>query len=99
MADRNGYNPSILQDDQSRCYICGNRPEQLVRHEVFGASNRSKSKAWGLWVAICPEPCHRLAHGDRYYMTMLHKRGQMAAMATYRWTREDFINEIGRNYL
>ena len=97
--DRNGYGLSILQDDESMCYICGNRSGKLDRHEVYGASNRKKSKALGLWVVLCHEPCHRLAHGDRYYMDLLHQRGQIAAMETYRWTKDDFRKEIGRNYL
>lgn len=97
--DRNGYGLSLLQDDESRCYLCGNRAGKLDRHEIYGASNRKKSKELGFWVTLCHEPCHRLAHGDRAVMDLLHFRGQIAAMNTYGWSKEDFRNVIGRNYL
>ena len=45
--DRNGYAPSILQDDLSVCFRCGRSCEKLDRHEVYGAANRQKSKALG----------------------------------------------------
>lgn len=98
--DRNGYGLSILQDDESRCYLCGNRAGKLDRHEIYGASNRKKSKELGFWVMLCHYPCHMtLAHGDRDTMDMLHRRGQIAAMNTYNLTTDEFINLIGRNYL
>lgn len=42
--DRNGYAPSILQDDDSYCLIClGNGyNDPLNRHEVFGGPFRKK---------------------------------------------------------
>ena len=98
MADRNGYNPSILQDDTTRCFICGRTDGKLDRHEIFGASNRRKSKRLGLWVVLCRNH-HEDAHGNRAVMTALKKAGQIAAKKTYGWTNEDFIKEIGRNYL
>lgn len=34
--DRNGYAPSIMQDDVSFCYCCGRRDRKLDRHEPPG---------------------------------------------------------------
>lgn len=100
MADRNGYGQSILQDDLSRCYLCGSSAGKIDRHEVFGAANRKKSKAYGLWVMLCHHPCHlEKAHGDGYVMDMLHRHGQLAAMTTYKMTIEEFVKWIGRSYL
>ena len=74
--DRNGYAPSILQrgrrgicggeDAPGHCYCCGRREgrgflERLERHEPWGAANRQKSKALGLWVTLCRE-CHEETH-------------------------------------
>lgn len=96
--DRNGYAPSIMQTDQIRCFRCMTQTGKLDRHEVFGAANRQKSKRLGLWVVLC-RSCHSAAHDDRVVWTALKQGGQLAAMKTYHWSREDFIKEIGRNYL
>ena len=100
MADRNGYNPSILQDDLSRCYLCGGSSEKLDRHELYSGRNRAKSKYYGLWVCLCHQSCHLgLAHGDKSTADMLKERGQIAAMTRFRWTAQDFINKFGRSYI
>lgn len=94
------YIESILQDDTSRCYLCGREGGKLDRHEPLQGRNRQKSKQLGLWVALCHRPCHlEIAHGDPEVMLMLKQRAQIAAQTTYQWTKEDFIREIGRNYL
>lgn len=98
MADRNGYNESIMQTDHTRCFRCGATTGKLDRHEIYGASNRQKSKRLGLWVTLCRD-CHNDAHGYNSVMIALKQAGQVAAMQTYGWTTEEFIKEIGRNYL
>ena len=98
--DRNGFNPSILQDDLTRCYLCGNTAGKLDRHEVFPGRNRQKSKYYGLWVCLCHEPCHmRFAHQDSIVAQMLKERGQIAAMTRHGWDTQEFINKFGRSYL
>ena len=98
--DRNGYAPSILQEDLSRCFLCGHSDMKLDRHEVFGASNRQKSKAYGLWVMLCHDSCHLYGvHSIGVLNRRLKEKAQRIAMEHYGWTTEDFIKEIGRNYL
>lgn len=100
MADRNGYNPSIMQTDIHRCFRCGRTTGKLDRHEVFGAANRSKSKRLGLWVMLCHTDCHlNGVHAQKSIALELKQAGQVAAMNTYGWTTEEFIKEIGRSYL
>lgn len=100
MAGDNGYRPSILQDDTSRCYLCGCPAGKLDRHEVLPGRNRQKSKYYGLWVCLCHETCHMgLAHRDKAVADMLKERGQIAAMTRYGWTVQDFINKFGRSYI
>ena len=45
--DRNGYAPSIVQDDADECcaicYANGGK-DPLNRHEIFGGAYRQKSK-------------------------------------------------------
>ena len=98
MADRNGYNPSILQEDTTRCFICGRSDDKLDRHEIYGASNRSRSKRLGLWVVLCRNH-HADAHGNKAVMIALKQAGQIAAKHAYGWTNDEFRKKIGRNYL
>lgn len=98
--DRNGYAPSILQDDLTECYRCGHSHEKLDRHEIYGAANRKKSKALGLWVMLCHDSCHlNGVHKDASENRRLKQKAQRIAMKHYGWTTEDFIREIGKNYI
>ena len=101
--DRNGYAPSILQDDLEACFICFGCHEKLDRHEVFGGANRQKSKRLGLWVTLCHNQHHifgpRSVHQCREVDLALKRFAQRAAMLHYGWSVEDFIREFGRNYL
>ena len=100
--DRNGYSPSLMQDDPSCCYACGQRAGKLDRHELFGGPYRSKSKALGLWISLCHQPCHQGrtgAHGDASVNAAYRKAAQKAAMDAFGWSEADFIREFGKNYL
>ena len=98
--DRNGYAPSIMQEDRDGCFRCGRQAEKLDRHEVFGGANRQKSKALGLWVLLCHNTCHLgCVHKDAAESLRLKKKAQRIAMKHYGWSADDFISIIGRNYL
>ena len=100
--DKNGYAPSILQDDLTRCYLCGRTDRKLDRHEVYGAANRQKSKSYGLWVMLCHEDCHQGPHGvhsDGAKATKLREESQAKAMSYYGWTTQDFRARFFKSYL
>ena len=105
--DRNGYNPSIMQKDLTRCYLCGGSDQPLNRHEIFHADmkgkEREKSKRLGLWVMLCHERCHQFGkysvHRNRDTDLLLKRSGQERAQDYYGWTTEEFISVFGRNYL
>lgn len=98
--DKNGYNKSILQDDLSYCYICGRSCEKLDRHEIFGGSNRKKSKAYGLWVMLCHDSCHlNGVHAFPGKYEYLKQKAQRVFMTYYGWNKEEFIQLFGRNYI
>lgn len=98
--DRNGYAPSIMQEDLTRCYLCGACDQKLDRHEPFNGPLRGKSKYFGMWVMLCSERCH---HGDvhKHFQTAkkLKEDAQRAAMNEYGWNTNDFIIEFGKNWL
>ena len=100
--DRNGYAPSIMQDDTSFCYACGKRAGKLDRHEPFGGANRGKRKALGLWIVLRHTPCHQGrtgAHADPAVNEEYRKEAQRRAMEVYGWTTADFIRAFGKNHL
>lgn len=99
----NGYNPSIMQTDLTRCYLCGRSCEKLDRHEVFHGPFRQKAKRAGLWVMLCHERCHifgpMAVHRNRDVDLMLKQEAQRRAMDYYGLTTDDFIREFSKNYL
>jgi len=100
--DRNGYGPSILQENLDCCFICGRRDRTLDRHEVFGAANRAKSKAYGLWVILCHDDCHEGphgVHGDGKKAQWLREFAQREAMEHYQWTIQDFRDRFFKSYI
>ena len=98
--DRNGYAPSIVQDDLTSCFRCGRTNTKLDRHEPFGGPLRKKSKNHGMWLMLCHEPCHlSIAHKDVSENRRLRKVCQRRAMTVYGWTTDDFIREFGKNEL
>ena len=100
--DSNGYAPSILQEDCTRCFACGRRDRKLDRHEVLGGPFRQKSKKYGLWVCLCHDPCHLGRDGYQYDASKsygLKAYAQAEAMKTYGWSTTEFIHMFGKNYL
>lgn len=94
--DANGYAPSIVQIFEERvCFNC-EATGDLARHEIFNGYNRKKSKAYGLWVNLCPR-CHMQIHDhpDR----SLKVAGQIRSMAEYGWTVEEFRERFGKSYV
>lgn len=103
--DRNGYNPSILQENHEVCYFwpC---PEctggKLDRHEIFGGPLRQKSKKHGLWVSICHNGCHLGSggvHASKTKREALQRQAQLKAMDVYGWSEEDWRREFYKSYL
>lgn len=100
MLDKNGYAPSVVDyygTEMERCYNCDWKGD-LVRHEVFGGSNRQKSKAYGVWVLLCPR-CHIDLHHNPEKWKWLKVTAQRNAMAHYGWTIDDFRERFGKNYV
>jgi len=93
--DSNGYAPSLLSKE-SVCYFCRN--STVARHELFRSSNRAKSKMYGLWLNLCPIH-HDMAHKDYELENAMQKQAQVKAMNEYGWSKKDFIEIFGKNYL
>lgn len=93
----NGYIPSIVQPEQE-CYICKSTGV-LARHEPLdGIGRRSKSKALGLWIYLCPMH-HDQSHRDVELQDLLRADCERAAIRVYGWSVQTFIKEFDKNYL
>lgn len=96
---------SIIQD-KKECYLCRmfygvENPNGLEEHHVFpGTANRAKSEEHGLKVWLCATH-HRTGEGavhrDNSIMIYLKCKAQQRFEETH--TREEFMQEFGRNYL
>ncbi len=98
--DRNGYCKSVVQNDIDHCFLCG-RYGTLQRHECIHGSNRTKSKNYGLWVAVC-QNCHTKIHAKRSETELdrrLHEIAQECAKKRYGWNNEDFRKRFGKSWL
>ena len=93
----NGYNPSILDTQDGKCYLCG-RYGETARHELFYGAKRDTSKRYGLWVNVCPM-CHNTIHAHGDIARSLRQVAQAAAMRDNSWSVQDFIEIFGGNYL
>ena len=94
-------NSIIPGNEKGKCFICG-RYCQTEAHHIFGAGNRKKSENLGLKVDLCHD-CHNEppngVHFNAENNNRLKATGQKAAMLAYHWNKEEFIKEMGRNYL
>ena len=81
------------------CELCG-RWCSLERHHVYGAANRKRSEYYGYVVNLCHD-CHNEppngVHHNAKNMLRLHQIYQ-AEFEKSR-SREEFMQEFGKNYL
>jgi hypothetical protein len=96
---------SILQDDTTRCYICGGNAcgDPLDKHHVFGGALRKKSEKYGLTIYLHHNKCHifgaESVHQNAAINNELKANAQWVAMKRYGWTVDDFRREFYKNYL
>lgn len=99
---------SILQEDNGRCYLCGQPAEYydpLAKHHIFGGCKaiRDKSEKYGLTVYIHNFSCHiygaRAVHRNAKVNRALQAEAQKIAMQRYGWSVEDFRREFHKNYI
>ena len=90
---------SIVQKDESRCFICG-RTAGLERHHILGGPNRKWSEKFGLTVMLCGTDCHRGpkgVHADRALGDRLKRLAQITFEARY--SHDEWMKTFRKNYL
>lgn len=104
---------SIFTDDFTRCYVTGiyKTSGRIEIHHIFGASNRKRSTEYGFVIPLVAaiHPNGASANNKECFLltgltlkeldTMLKRKCQEYYETKLGKTREQFINEFGRNYL
>ena len=96
---------SIIQEDRSYCFLCGQNAyvEPLDEHHVYGGANRKTSERYGLKVYLHHNKCHIFGkdsvHKNASIGRALKAQVQQIAMNHYNWSTEDFRRIFGKNYL
>lgn len=89
---------SIIQQDCSRCFICG-RMTGLERHHILGGPNRKWSEKYKLVVMLCHEH-HTGKDGAQYNRKLgdpLKRLAQIAFEARY--SHDEWMKVFRKNYL
>lgn len=98
--DKNGYNPSIMQDKEE-CFIT-HSTTNLIRHEIYyGTANREISKKNGFWVWLIPEyhnTSNKGVHCGNKELDLYLKRTCQEKFERLH-SRKEFIALIGKNYI
>lgn len=102
---------SIVQQDESRCYLCGgiaywndnDTLERLEKHHIFGGNpNRKHSEKYGLFIFLHGDKCHRngkqSVHRNKAVRMAVQAAGQKAFEEKI-GTREEFRRIFGKSYL
>lgn len=100
---------SIVCPDLTRCWVCGST-YRVAKHEIFGGSNREKSKYHGLILPLCWEH-HNGSNAGIHYDNQLNTRAQIAGqkawelkyrednVCTPEEARKAFIDIFHKNYI
>lgn len=92
---------SILTTNKDTCYVCQRTTYTELHHICYGNGLRKVSDRLGLVVYLCPE-CHRGTNGvhgknGKNLSLDLKQIAQHTFEETH--SREEWMREIGRNYL
>lgn len=95
-------NSIITGNEKGKCFICGRHMPTESHHIFFGTANRKLSDKYGLKVDLCHE-CHNEppngVHFSNIQCRFLQKIAQSEAMRYYGWSKDEFMQIFGRNYL
>ena len=95
-------NSIITGNEKGKCFICGRHMPTESHHIFFGTANRKLSDKYGIKVDLCHE-CHNEppngVHFSNIQCRFLQKIAQSEAMRYYGWSKDEFMQIFGRNYL
>lgn len=91
---------SILQNEMTKCYVCGTT-NNLHIHEVFyGTANRQKSIKYGCCVSLCANHHNLSNEGVHFNKALdLEIKKKMQKRFNEVYPDLDFLKIFGKNYL
>jgi hypothetical protein len=83
----------------NECFICKKR-YGLQTHHIFNGALKKFSEKYGFLIKVCAW-CHTIDKDSIHNNANLRKKLKAFAQRIYEQThtREDFIREVGKNYL
>lgn len=89
---------SIVQGDESRCFLCG-RMTGLERHHILGGPNRKLSEKYRLTLMLCHEH-HTGKDGAQYNRELSDSLKRLAQIAfEARYSHDEWMEIFRKNYL
>lgn len=92
---------SVLTTNKGICYLCQRYCNTELHHIIHAGCNKKRQERMGLIVYLCPE-CHRGTygvHGTKGAERDKDLKRIAQKMYEEKHTREEWMSEIGRNYL
>lgn len=86
---------SVLTDDMTKCYVCGN-PYVDVHHCIHGNGRRQIADRYKMVVPLC-----RKHHEEAHHNKIIDGYFKQLAQTWYEeniGTRQDFIEEFGKSW-
>lgn len=87
---------SIVQDDTSKCYLCGRSGYLHEHHVMNGKGWRKLADEDRLVLYLCPA-CHEYIHSNAEIRKELKSLAQLRYLESH--TYEDWMKRYGKNYL
>lgn len=87
---------SVIQIDNSKCFVCGKGGE-LHPHHIFNGAFKKKSEEDGYIIYVHNIPCHQQIHSVSGEAMYYKKYAQKHYEKTH--TREEFLERYKKNYL
>lgn len=89
-----------LSEPQKVCIITG-RETGLHKHHVYRGPYRAAAEKWRCYIYLAPDwhvGTRYCIHNDQNWQDALKREYQLRLMAAG-WTKEEFVETFGRNYL
>lgn len=92
---------SSIINEMYKCLICGSY-RNIEIHHIFDGCNKENSIKYGLIVPLCSyhhTESSKAVHGRDGYMLDLELKRLGQKAFEWKYTREEFIERFGENYL
>lgn len=93
-------NKSIVQEDMTKCFVCG-ATQNLHTHEIFfGTANREKSIEWGCYLKLCGRH-HNQSNAGVHFNKQLDINLKQHAQRKFEelYGHDKFMEVFHKNYL